>query len=352
MDKNFHIGWQTGITYESTEKKAVSMSKMLMLLDEMAEHDMNMLSLMMVSYSYFDPMHDGLCWPVRDKRLKHLWNKTCTNANMDTEFVSKIIEEAEKRGIGIQLFTNLGIYNPKRIIKSYPKANEQINKDGDIYKWLFCPDSPGAWQLELDEISDLLKLYNHENVRSISYERLSYAKGSCFCDYTKLLFNQDTGLKLSDYSRDDEIFEKWKIEKITEKLKTMNDHIRSINQDVEICLHTSLAKGWGHEARKLKGAGVNCVMPHIAHFPISQTEFNNLLDSIYPNDIILQVCVRNKSLSNYDIWIKTPQIIQNIGNWIREYKEDHSNLKGVVFFNENTVSDENRRAVYQLVSDF
>ena len=132
----------------------------------------------------------------------------------------------------------------------------------------------------------------------------------------------------------------------------MNDCIRSINQDIEICLHTSLAKGWGHEVRKLKGAGVDCIMPHIAHFPISQTEFNNLLDSIYPNDIILHVCVRNKSLSNYDIWIKTPQIIQNIGNWIREYKEDHSNLKDVVFFNENTVSDENRRAVYQLISDF
>jgi len=307
---------------------------------------------MMVSYSYFDPMHDGLCWPVRDKRLKHLWNKTCTNANMDTEFVSKTIEEAEKRGIGIQLFTNLGIYNPKKIIKSYPKANEQINKDGDIYKWLFCPDSPGAWQLELDEISDLLKLYNHENVKSIGYERLSYAGGSCFCDYSKFLFNQDTGLNLSDYTRGDKVFENWKVENITDKLKTMNDYIRSINQDIEICLHTSLAKGWGHEVSKLKDAGVDCVMPHIAHFPMSQLEFNNLLDNIYPNDIILQVCVRNKSLSNYDIWIKTPEIIQNIGSWIREYKEDHSNLKGVVFFNENTVSDESRRAVYQLISDF
>ena len=352
MTKDFYIGWQTGITYESTDKRGVSFSKMLKLLDEMAENDMNMLSLMMVSYSCFDPMHDGLCWPVKNTRLEHLRDEVCTNASKETEFVSKIIEEAEKRGIGIQLFTNLGIYNPKKIIKSYPKANEQINKDGDIYKWLFCPDSPGAWQLELDEISDLLKLYNHENVKSIGYERLSYAGGSCFCDYSKFLFNQDTGLNLSDYTRGDKVFENWKVENITDKLKTMNDYIRSINQDIEICLHTSLAKGWGHEVSKLKDAGVDCVMPHIAHFPMSQLEFNNLLDNIYPNDIILQVCVRNKSLSNYDIWIKTPEIIQNIGSWIREYKEDHSNLKGVVFFNENTVSDESRRAVYQLISDF
>jgi hypothetical protein len=352
MTKDFYIGWQTGITYESTDKRGVSFSKMLKLLDEMAENDMNMLSLMMVSYSCFDPMHDGLCWPVKNTRLEHLRDEVCTNASKETEFVSKIIEEAEKRGIGIQLFTNLGIYNPKKIIKSYPKANEQINKDGDIYKWLFCPDSPGAWQLELDEISDLLKLYNHENVKSIGYERLSYAGGSCFCDYSKFLFNQDTGLNLSDYTRGDKVFENWKVENITDKLKTMNDYIRSINQDIEICLHTSLAKGWGHEVSKLKDAGVDCVMPHIAHFPMSQLEFNNLLDNIYPNDIILQVCVRNKSLSNYDIWIKTPEIIQNIGSWIREYKEDHSNLKGVVFFNENTVSDESRRAVNQLISDF
>lgn len=205
--------------------------------------------------------------------------------------------------------------------------------------------------MEKDEIEDLLNTYTHKNVKSIGYERISYAGGSCFCDFSKQSFKQYTGLDLSYYSRGDDVFEKWKIMNITDKLRTLNDCIRKIRPDMEICLHTSLATGWGHETHKLKGAGVDYVMPHIAHFPMNQTEFNTLLDSIFPNNIILQVCVRNKSLANYNIWIKTPEIISNIGIWVKEYRKNHPNLKGIVFFNENTVSDENRKAVYNLIKE-
>lgn len=351
MENEFYKGWQTGVTYEAKDKKGVSIESMLMLLDEMYKRRMNFLSLMMVSYAYFDPMHDGLCWPVRNKKLECLRDKDCINAQKETEFVTTVIAEAEKRGISVQLFTNIGIYNPQRVKLSYPDALEQVSKNKDNYKWLFCPDSPGAWELEKDEMEDLLNTYNHRNVKSIGYERISYAGGSCFCDFSQKTFKHYTGNDLSGYSRGDNVFEEWKILNITDKLKTFNDCIREIRSDMKICLHTSLASGWGHEADKLKGAGVDCVMPHIAHFPINQNDFNTLLDSIYPNDIILQVCVRNKALSNYNIWAKTPQIIKDIGTWIKDYKSNHSNLKGVVFFNENTVSNENRKAVYDLISE-
>lgn len=351
MENTFYKGWQIGITYEAEDERGVNLNKMLMLLDEMAENGMNILSLMMVSYAYFDPIHDGLCWPVRNRKLEYLRDIGCTNAQKETEFVSKVIEEAEARSIGVQLFTNLGIYNPERVRLSYLNAFEQVSKNNDKYKWLFCPDSPGVWELEKDEITDLLELYNHKNVKSIGYERLSYAGGSCFCDFSKTAFQKETGLDLSGFSRGDLVFEQWKVSNITNKLKSLNDSIRAIRPDIMISLHTSLASGWGHEKSKLRGAGIDCVMPHIAHFPMNQNDFNFLLDSIYPNDIILQVCVRDKALNNYNIWAKTPQIIRDIGIWIKEYKINHSNLKGIIFFNENTVSHENRKTVYDLIRE-
>lgn len=351
MENIFYKGWQIGITYEAKDKNGLSFDDILMLLDEMAENRMNLLSLMMVSYSYFDPEHDGLCWPVKNKKLECLRDMNCTNAQKETEFVTKVIEEAYKRGIKIQLFTNLGIYNPERVRISYHNACEQEGKNGEKYKWLFCPDSPGAFELENNEVFDLLNAYNHKNVTSIGYERISYAGGSCFCDYSKSAFNSETGLDLSKYKRGDYVFEQWKIKNISDKLKNLNDGIKAVRPDISICLHTSLSSGWGHEANNLRHVGVDMVMPHIAHFPMNQIEFNALLDSIYPNNIILQVCVRNKSLSNYNIWVKTPDIIKDIGIWVKEYKKDHSNLKGIVFFNGNTVSNENKKAVYQLIKE-
>ena len=101
--------------------------------------------------------------------------------------------------------------------------------------------------LEKDEITDLLESYNHKNVKSIGYERLSYAGGSCFCDFSKIAFTKDTRLDMTGFSRGDPVFEQWKASNITNKLKNLNDSIRAIRPDIMISLHTSLASGWGHE---------------------------------------------------------------------------------------------------------
>jgi hypothetical protein len=66
-DEKFYLGWQVGITYEAEKPAGNSLPKMLALLDEMAANGMNILSLMMTSYAYFDPAHDGFAWPVAEQ---------------------------------------------------------------------------------------------------------------------------------------------------------------------------------------------------------------------------------------------------------------------------------------------
>lgn len=64
----YYLGWQVGISHESIYPGGNSFDRMMKLLDEMQEKGMNLLSLMMISYNYFDEGHDGLCWPVSNEK--------------------------------------------------------------------------------------------------------------------------------------------------------------------------------------------------------------------------------------------------------------------------------------------
>ena len=57
-----YFGWQVGITYESARPEGNALPRLTRLLSEMANAGMNLLSLMMVSYAYFDPAHDGFVY--------------------------------------------------------------------------------------------------------------------------------------------------------------------------------------------------------------------------------------------------------------------------------------------------
>lgn len=351
-NEKVYLGWQIGITYEADMPSGNTLPKMVALLDEMACNGMNILSLMMTSYAYFDPAHDGFAWPVQNKRLECFRDKRCLNANAKTEFVSRVIEEAERRGIEIQLFSNLAIYNPERIAASYPDAALQKERNGKERQWLFCPDSPDVWQLENDETEDLLKFYNHRNVKSIAFERLSYSSGSCYCAASAEKFMRETGRSMADYGEGDALFDEWKVNSISEKIAELNKRIKTLKPSIQVWLHSSCAPGWGHASARLKGAGVDCVVPHVAHFVMDKAGFNTLLDRVGPNDTVLHFCVRDKVLKNYNIWQKSPANIEEIGEWALQYAQANPHLKGILFFNENTVSDENRAEVYRLIKKF
>jgi len=347
-----YLGWQVGITYEAARPEGNDLPRMLRLLGEMANAGMNLLSLMMASYAYFDPAHDGLAWPVQNSRLECLRDKNCLNAHGETEFVQELIAAAAKKGIEVQLFTNLAIYNPERIRGSYPGALPQTARDLTPRKWLFCPSGEDVWQLENDEISDLLALYGKANVTSIAYERLSFASGTCYCENCARQFRESTGRGIKDFTDGDALFDAWKVSVITDKMSALNRAIKTAHPGTQVWLHSSCAPGWGHDPARLAGAGVDCVVPHIAHSVMEKQDFDTLLDRLAPNDTVLHFCVRNKALPHYPIWEKTPADIAEIGGWALDYARRNERMKGILFFNENTFSNENRQAVYRLVEQF
>ncbi len=348
----FYLGWQVGITYESAQPEGNSLPRLECLLGEMAGAGMNLLSLMMVSYAYFDPAHDGLAWPVQNSRLECLRDTACLNARRETEFAGELIAAAAKKGIEVQLFTNLAIYNPEKIVVSYPGAQQQLSESGAARKWLYCPVNADVWQLENDEIADLLALYGGANVTSVAYERLSFAAGTCRCESCARRFLEDTGRDLDAEEDGSAVFEAWKTDVITEKMCALNRAVKTARPGTQVWLHSSCAPGWGHDPARLAGAGVDCVVPHVAHFAMEKQDFNALLDRLAPNDTVLHFCVRNRALPRYPIWEKTPADIAEIGGWALDYARRSKRMNGILFFNENTVSDENRRAVYRLVERF
>src|SRR5512137_1655739 len=87
-----YCGWLLGVSYCAPEPGGVTYDHVHALLHEMHDHGMNYLSLMMQSYAYFDPVHDGYAWPVKNPRLATYIDEKNINARKELEFISRILE--------------------------------------------------------------------------------------------------------------------------------------------------------------------------------------------------------------------------------------------------------------------
>ena len=105
MEMNLkYLGWWTGLTYQAVKKEGLDKNYLLRLLDEMKENNMNILTIYLESLGYYDSLHEGITWPVKNKKLECNMDSACLNANQDTEFLSEIIEVAKGYDIQIQFF--------------------------------------------------------------------------------------------------------------------------------------------------------------------------------------------------------------------------------------------------------
>jgi hypothetical protein len=344
-----YVGWQVGVTYQSGRPQGLDRDYLLRLLDEMASHRMNLLSLMMQSYGYYDPDHDGYAWPVRAPALRHYQDANCINGRTASEFVRDIIEAAADRRIEAQLFLNWGIWNPGKIRLGYPSACVQATREGPSPGWLHCPDAPGSWQAGLEEAQDLLEFYNHPNVRGFAFERISYqGRDYCFCPHTRERFHADTGGDLVKAGKKQ--IDIWKNEHVGGLIAAYIRHIRRIRPDLSIALHTQCAPGWGHDPARLKSCGIDMLLPHTIQFQETEASLHAMLRGLKPNPCVLHFCTRDRRPANYNLWIKTPAIINQAFQWIGRYSSD--NLAGFLFFNEPATSDDNKKAVYENLKGF
>lgn len=348
-----YVGWQVGVTYQVPDPKGLTRDYLMRLLDEMAANRMNLLSLMMISYGVFDAVHDGYCWPVHNEKLKHYCDTNATNANPSTEYIQEVIAAAAVRGIMVQLFMNCGIWNTGKIRLGYPDAQPQLTRREAVENlpgsWVHCFDSPGAWQAALDEVADLLDYYPSPNVSSYGLERLSYVgPDCCYCKSTQEIFQRQTGQSLLEAAPD--FIEAWKTEHITGYLKKYTEHIHKKRPGLEVWLHTQGARGWGHDPRRLAGAGIDALLPHYIQFQEDEAQVHRRLEYLAPNPCVLHFCSRDHAPENYPIWIKTPEIIKEATDWALRYPGE--NLVGFLFFNENTTSPRNKAAVYEQIKRF
>jgi hypothetical protein len=344
-----YVGWQVGVTYQSGRPQGLDRDYFLRLLDEMASRRMNLLSLMMLSYGCYEPEHDGYAWPVRNRALQYYQDSYCVNGRKETEFIREIIGAAGERRIEVQLFLNWGIWNPEKMRLGYPSALVQTNREGQSGGWLHCPDSPGGWQAGLDEVQDMLEFYNQPNVKGFAFERISYqSRNYCYCPKTRARFHSDTGGDLA--TAGDKRADAWKKEHIGGLIAGYVRHVRRIRPGLSIGLHTQCAPGWGHDAARLQSHGIDVLLPHTIQFQETEESLHALLRRLEPNPCLLHFCTRDKRPANYNLWIKTPEIIKQAFEWILRYPGD--NLAGFLFFNEPATSVANKDAVYENLKRF
>ncbi|MEX2728942.1 MAG: hypothetical protein Q6353_016925 [Candidatus Sigynarchaeum springense] len=347
-----YCGWMVGISYCAPEPGGVTHDHLHGLLHEMREHDMNYLSLMMQSYAYFDPVHDGYAWPVGNPRLAGYIDEKNINARAESEFVSRILQEAEQLGIVVEMTLNWGIWNHARIIDAYPEASLQCDKDGmPLPGSLHCPDSPGAWQLGLDEVVDLLSFYGkYPALKRFAFERISYAgKKGCFCPHTRTAFATQHATSMERASTAELV--RWKSTNIGCKIAEYTSFIKSRFPRIEIGCSTVGNPHWGHDLAKFNEWGINYVQPHTIQFKTGKRQLLRTWARVSPNPMILHFDLRDRAPQNYPIWQKTPKIIRQVLSWVKNAPV--TNLDGILFFNEPVVPKPNREAMYDtLASSF
>jgi hypothetical protein len=346
------LGWQVGLTYMAPQRGGLDKPYFLALLKEMADHGMNLLSIMMQSYGYFDPGHDGYAWPVQNPKLACYLDPNALNAQPTTEFLQEIIMTAESFGIQIELMLNWGIWNNAKIRQSYPQATVQHDRHHHLACWLHCPDNPAAWQLGLDEVQDLLSFYRHPNVTRFVFERISYnSRNFCYCADSQASFFTQHGYPMTHRSllpskrhQFDANLRSWKRARIASKLNEYIALIKQLRPDLLVGLHTQGKPDWGHDPILFPELGISYVEPHSFQFQTTHAQFDAMLDHLRPNPCVIHFDARDLAPSNYPIWIKTPAIIKMGLEWISSYSG--SSVDGILFFNEPAVSATNKKAIY------
>lgn len=348
-----YLGWQAGLSYQTPRPEGKRPEELRQLLREMGDNGMNFISFMLVSYSFFDPQHDGFCWPVRREGLRSYRDERSLNANEKTEFLGDVIQEASEAGFHVQLMTNCGIWNPERIVQGYPQTRPQVHLDGKRTSWVHCPDIPDGYRCVRDVILDALERYAGRGVSSYAIEWPGYVGNACFCEHTRAAFKSETGRALTpEWARANrDAFDRWKQRHIGAVTKRLIDEVHEQIPGAEIWHHTACtaSRGRGHEAAQLRRAGVTTTMPYMMHSRTTDlSDVSRNVLACRPLPAVGHVCVRARPFKNYPIPPKDPALIGRFFDAIEATPLE--NLVGLAFFNESNVPPENRKAVYEGVA--
>lgn len=361
------FGWTTCLTYETKDKK-LGYDYFSQLLDEMHVYGMTRLIVLMSSVGYFDPQNHGIAWPVTNEKLRFQLDKKAVNANKETEFFPKIIKKAHS--LNIEVFAEIKYLGMIGIEKGYPGAlcrdrYEQIcykarNESTDyerlaIESLYICPDNKQAHQYMRDKIEDVLTRYIE--LDGIVLEHPSYPTPIC-CKDSLAKIKRDTGKELEKLSAIE--IQEWKATRVRDSLIDLKNLIKSINSKFKIGFYTGFSPSdgdiakfqldRGHDPKTLRQAGLDFLLPYCEgrHKDNEIEEIQKVIEYLAPMDIYLHTTIRREAPHNYPLPPKGPDYIKSIIKWGKEYSR-MNRFRGMTFFNEVKIPNENRQAVYNSI---
>ncbi len=367
---DLHFGWTTCLTYQTDDRK-LGFEYFSNLLDEMHEHGMTRLLVMMASHGNYSPENHGLAWPVKNEKLKPQMDKKAVNAYEETEFFSRIINKAHV--LNIKIYIEIKYLGMRGINEGYPGIEVLRKKDGQIIHTIppeagtderekieslhICCDNKHAQQYMRDKIFDVLTRY--QDLDGIVLEHPSYSGNTCYCNGTQHQLKNDLGKTIDKLSVDE--YQYWKSKRIRDTLVDLKELIKSINPKFEFGFYTGFSPSdgnvenfqltRGHDPKTLKEVGFDFLMPYCEgrHKELETREIEKVIDYLDFPYINLHTTIRREPPVNYPLPPKGPKYVKSIIDWGKEYAKTNKQFKGMTFFNEVKIPDENRQAVYDSI---
>lgn len=369
-ERNMIFGWTTCLTYQTGERK-LSYDYYRGLLDEMKMHGMTHLIVMMASHGYFSPGNHGLAWPAKNPKLKLQLDKNALNTYEESEFFSRIIEEAHEKGIKVLIeIKYLGMIGIK---EGYPEIEFLTKQNGDythkpapdageyerkaIEAMHICCDSKPAHQYMRDKIQDVLERYI--NLDGIVLEHPSYTGTSCYCQSSRSKLLQDTGKDRHEIETEELL--KWKSIRIRDTLIDLKKLVKSINPKFKYGFYTGapvtdgnivgFQDNRGHRTQTLSQVGFDFVMPYCEgrNRDKEPEMIEKVVEHLAPLKFYLHTTIRRDMPRHYKLPPKGPEYVKNIIKWGKEYFNKNDRFLGMSFFNEVKIPPENRQAVYDSI---
>lgn len=345
------FGWTTCLTYE-TGTRMLGYDYFSSLIDEMAENGMRRLVIMMENPHVppVDPYNHGIAWPARNVRLKPFIDGKAVNGNPRTEFIGKIIKKAHDRGI--EVIFEIKYLGYLGIQRSYPgivfRGEVKICPD-------LCCDNDDAHEYVKDKTIDLLECY--PEVDGVLLEHPSF-DGVCHCAASEQKNIATFGKKGG------ELAEGIILERQAERISWCVSDLVGLSKSINPALKFGMASGfmpddWDlhkysrnrahniENLRKIKGLDFLAPYGEGRHREKETFALERIIDYLQPFDIYIHLVIRKKSPQGYPLPEASPEYIRKMIQWAREFGSQNPRLKGLLFFNEVNVPDENRTAVYK-----
>jgi len=370
LKRKMIFGWTTCLTYQAGDRK-LGYEYYSRLLDEMKEHGMTRLIVMMESHGNYSPGNHGLAWPARLPRLKPQIDQNAVNAHEESEFFSRVIDRAHQ--LNIEIFIEIKYLALIGVREGYPGVEFLTPPEGGYIHKIdpaadprvreaietlhICCDSEPAHQYMRDKLKDVLERYR--DLDGIVLEHPSYSGNTCYCASSQKRLLQDTGKSRSEI--DEEELYQWKSRRSRDTLIDLVQLMKGIIPKFEIGFYTGVPAtdgdiaGYqdkrGHRTETLAQVGFDFVMPYCEgrNRDREPEMIGKVIDHLAPLKYYLHTTIRRDMPVGYALPPKSPSYVRNIIKWGKDRFQKDPRMMGMTFFNEVKVPEDNRRAVYDSI---